>query len=82
MTVDSPPQGARPGGAQSGIVWQVLMFDDLGFDSLLIPLLVAALCMLLLRVVAAVCSDVTERRDKALIAQLTEPNRDARTPTE
>ena len=51
-----------------GIVRQVLTFDDFGFDSLLLPLLVAGGCMLLLRCVAAVCVHVTAQRDSALIA--------------
>jgi len=59
-------------------VLQVLTFDDFGFDSLLIPLLCAAVCMLLLRVVAAVCGSVTARRDNALIAEASHGHDSAR----
>jgi hypothetical protein len=40
-----------------------------GFDSLLLPLLIGALCMMLLRAFVSVCARATEARDARAIAR-------------
>jgi hypothetical protein len=52
-----------------GIVVQVLAFGETSFDSLLFPLLLAAVCMAGVRAAVRVCRGVTRSRDARLIAR-------------
>lgn len=50
----------------------MLAFGETSFDSLLFPLLLAAVCMASLRAAVRVCRGVTRARDARLIAMASE----------
>jgi hypothetical protein len=55
-----------------GIVLQMLTIGAEGIDSLLLPLMIGALLMALLRLAVAVCARATEVRDTRAIAHATQ----------